>query len=90
MHFKRPLLLHLDFPPFGMETWASKQCRGNVMQMLRMVTPQPSREVLTREASVHQAFIGVSAFGPVLPASIFELTPGWNDPAKVDSETTQS
>ena len=74
-----------------METLAAKQCRGNVMQMLRMVTPQPSREVLTHEASIHQAFIGVfSAFGPVLPASIFELTPGWNDTAKIDSETSQS
>ena len=74
-----------------METWAAKQCRGNVKQMLRMVTPQPSREVLTREASIHQACIGVfSAFGPVLPASIFELTLSWNDPAKIDSEITQS
>jgi hypothetical protein len=56
-----------------------------------MVTPQPLCEVLTREASIRQAFSGVfSAFGPVLPASIFELTPGWNDPAKIDSETTPS
>jgi hypothetical protein len=61
------------------------------MQMLRIVTLQPSREVLTREISIRQAFSGVlSAVGPVLPASIFELTLGWNDPAKVDSETTQS
>jgi hypothetical protein len=61
------------------------------MQMLWMVTPQPSREVLTRETSIRHAFSGVfSAFGPVLPASIFELPLGWNDPAKIDSKTSRS
>lgn len=30
------------------------------------------------------------AFRRQLPASIFELTLGWNDIAEVDSETTQS
>ena len=50
-----------------------------------------SREVLTREASIRQAFSGVfSVFGLVLPASTFELTFGWNDLAKIDSVATQS